>query len=170
MSGSGHGSNKSRAPRRPEPSAYQRALGLLVRREHSRRELARKLQARGVEAEEAAAALETLAHQGFQDDARFAEAFVRSRAAAGHGPQRIRAELAARGLARSLIDDALQTIAPDWLGLARSLISRRFPACGADSAQRRRAMDFLLRRGFEAGTARAALGAGRDDERVADEA
>ena len=38
---------------RPEPSAYQRALGLLVRRDHSRRELSRKLRSRGVEPEEA---------------------------------------------------------------------------------------------------------------------
>jgi regulatory protein len=170
MSRSDQGSTKSRAPPRPEPSAYQRALGLLVRREHSRHELARKLQARGVEAEAAAEALETLASQGFQDDARFAEAFVRSRAAAGQGPQRIRAELVARGLARALIDAALQTAAPDWLGLARSLIGRRFPACGQEPAQRRRALDFLLRRGFEPGTARAAIGTGREDEVAADEA
>ena len=41
-----------------EPSAYQRALGLLVRREHSRRELGRKLSAKGVERDDADQALD----------------------------------------------------------------------------------------------------------------
>ena len=36
---------------RPQPTATQRALGLLTRREHSRRELTRKLAARGVATE-----------------------------------------------------------------------------------------------------------------------
>ena len=78
---------------RPEPSAYQRALGLLVRRDHSRRELSRKLRARGVESEEADAALLVLARQDFQNDARFAEDLARTRAGAGYGPRYIRAEL-----------------------------------------------------------------------------
>ena len=50
-----------RRGRRPQPTPVQRALGLLVRREHSRKELGRKLAARGVEAGEAEAAIERLA-------------------------------------------------------------------------------------------------------------
>ena len=49
--------------RREGADAYQRALGLLVRREHSRRDLARKLAQRGGEPAEAAAAVEKLAGQ-----------------------------------------------------------------------------------------------------------
>ena len=41
------------AKQREEPSAYQRALALLVRREHSRKELGRKLKAKGIEREDA---------------------------------------------------------------------------------------------------------------------
>ena len=37
--------------RQREQTPLQRALGLLVRREHSRKELGRKLKARGIEAE-----------------------------------------------------------------------------------------------------------------------
>lgn len=160
MAGSDSGSSKSRAPRRPEPSAYQRALGLLVRREHSRRELAKKLLARGIAAGDAEAALAALAKQDFQNDTRFAEALVRNRAAAGHGPMRVRAELAAHGLPRAEIDAALQAVAPDWPGLARALVLRRYPRLGDDPVQRRKAVDFLLRRGFDRALALVAAGRG----------
>jgi len=62
---------------RPEPTPVQRALGLLVRREHSRKELVRKLRGRGVEPEAAVAAVGRLAEEGWQDDARFAASLVR---------------------------------------------------------------------------------------------
>src|SRR5262245_56659370 len=53
---------RERKPRRPrpEPTPTQRALGLFVRREHSRRELTRKLTARGVERDDAVAAVDKL--------------------------------------------------------------------------------------------------------------
>jgi len=51
--------------------AYQQAMGLLVRREHSRRELKQKLRQRGKEADEIDTALESLSRQDFQNDARF---------------------------------------------------------------------------------------------------
>src|SRR3546814_4748731 len=77
-----------RKRRRPEPSPAQRALGLLVRREHSRKELANKLAARGVAREDAEAAVERMAAEGWQDDARFATSLARMRAGAGYGPIR----------------------------------------------------------------------------------
>lgn len=67
------GTGAARKRRRPEPTPVQRALGLLVRREHSRKELSRKLAARGVPPDEAGAAIDKLAADGWQDDARFAE-------------------------------------------------------------------------------------------------
>src|SRR5687767_12564106 len=80
----------SQSPRRrrrqKEQTPLQRALGLLVRREHSRKELTRKLLARGVERDEAEAAVARLAGEGWQDDVRFAELLVRSRASTGYGP------------------------------------------------------------------------------------
>ena len=142
---------------RPEPSAYQRALGLLVRREHSRQELSRKLRARGVEAEEADSALTTLARQDFQNDARFAEALARSRAVAGYGPVRIRAELGTHGLGRDLVDAALAACEGNWQAMANQLVERRFGSKDmADPAIRRKAVDFLLRRGFDQKVAYAA--------------
>lgn len=143
--------------RRPEPSATQRALGLLTRREHSRKELTRKLAARGVDAGEVEAAVERLAGEGWQDDARFAESLVRGRANAGYGPLHIRAELGTHGLDREAVAVALDTFEGDWTEVARDLVRRRFGDAGPrDLAQRRKAADLLLRRGFDGGTIRTA--------------
>ena len=148
----------------PEPTAYQRALGLLVRREHSRKELGRKLLSKGVEREDLDLALETLRRQDFQNDARFAAALARSRSSSGYGPARIRAELAQHGLSRDEVSAALDACETDWDAAARSLADRRYGGKDLkDPALRRKAVDFLLRRGFEQRSAYAAANA-RPDE------
>ncbi len=148
----GAGADKESPRRRraaPEPSPAQRALGLLVRREHSRKELTRKLQLRGVEPEEATAAAERMAEAGWQDDARFAGFLVRNRAAQGHGPVRIRAELATHGLDEAIVQAAMESHEGDWQESANTLVARRFgPALRNDRALQRKAGEFLLRRGF----------------------
>ena len=152
-----------RKPRRPEPTPAQRALGLLVRREHSRKELTRKLTARGVEADEARAAVELMRNEGWQDDARFAESLVRNRAAGGYGPNHIRAELGTHGLDRDAVAAALEGFDGDWTEVARSLIRRRFGEGGpGDPVQARKAADLLARRGFGGEIIRKVL-RGRDD-------
>ncbi|MDQ3495170.1 MAG: recombination regulator RecX [Pseudomonadota bacterium] len=144
--------------RRPEPTPAQRALALLVRREHSRQELTRKLAARGVEATEAAAAVERMAREGWQDDSRFALALARSRAINGYGPLRIRAELAMHGIPEDAIARAFQALAEsgedDWQARAAGLVERRFGGFPGGLAARRRVADLLARRGFDADTVR----------------
>ncbi len=144
--------------RRPEPSPTQRALGLLTRREHSRQELARKLLQRGVETAVAATVIDKLSAAGWQDDARFAESLLRSRAGSGYGPGWIRAELATHGLGGQLIAATLDGFEGDWAENARDLLQRRHPqALAGDRDARRKAMDFLLRRGFGMEHVRAAI-------------
>lgn len=150
--------------RRPELSPTQRAMGLLTRREHSRRELALKLTSRGVEPDDARAVIDKLANAGWQDDARFAELLVRSRANTGYGPVRIRAELATHALSTEIIAEALHAFEGDWPGLARQLLRRRHPAAlGDDRAAQRKGAELLLRRGFGMDQVRAALRAGSDE-------
>ncbi|MGX5732429.1 recombination regulator RecX [Pseudoxanthomonas beigongshangi] len=150
------GSPRRRRPR-TEQTPVQRALGLLTRREHSRRELERKLASRGVTMEEARAAVDRLAGEGWQDDRRFAELLVRSRAGSGYGPLRIRAELATHGLDREAIATAMDTFDGDWTETARDLVRRRFGPGGLNELEgRRKAADFLIRRGFDGGSVRAA--------------
>lgn len=138
-------------------TTYQQALGLLVRREHSRRELKRKLKDRGREAEEINDALEKLCRQDFQNDERFAMALARSRQSAGYGPNRIRAEMSQHSLGSDLSEQAISSLSCDWLEMAKELIGRRFlRKIQADPMQARKAVDFLLRRGFDTKTAYAA--------------
>ncbi|GGA71431.1 regulatory protein RecX [Arenimonas soli] len=145
-------------PRGEAADAYQRALGLLVRREHSRRDLSRKLAQRGVEPAEADAAVERLAEQGYQDDSRFAASFARDRAGSGYGPVRIRVELAGHGLGEDAIQVALDACEADWPASARRQVERRWTAAVlADPNRRRKAVEFLLRRGFDQDSAWAAV-------------
>jgi regulatory protein len=155
------------AGRRPEPTPAQRALALLATREHSRPELARKLRARGVPADEARSAVARMTEAGWQDDLRFACSLVRSRVAGGQGPVRIRAELASHGIAEIVAGEAFAALAQagddDWLARARDLIRRRFGAELDSLPLRRRAAHFLLRRGFDADVVRAVTRAGPVD-------
>ncbi len=149
--------------KRRELSVTQRALGLLTRREHSRKELTRKLTSRGMDAAEVEAAVARLTQDGWQNDRRFAESLVRSRAANGYGPVRIRAELATHGLDREGIAAALDTFHGDWADTASDLVRRRYgPVAAFDPNQRRKAADFLIRRGFDPETVRVALRPGGD--------
>ena len=154
-------SEQSPAPKRgrrfKEQTPVQRALGLLVRREHSKKELNRKLQARGIEPEAAQAAVERLAGEGWQDDVRFAASVVRNRASSGYGPLHIRAELGTHGLDSDAVSAAMATFEGDWTENALDLIRRRFGEDGpVDLAQRRKAADLLARRGFDGNTIRLA--------------
>ena len=72
-------------------SLHERALRCLAQREHSRAELARKLGSLG-EADEVNAELDRLTELGLLSDARFADAYVRAKAAR-FGASRLRLEL-----------------------------------------------------------------------------
>lgn len=136
---------------------------MLVRREHSRRELKRKLTSKGADAEQAEQTLDTLAEQNFQSDQRYALAFARSRAHAGYGPVRIRVELATHALASDEILAALAGCETDWTAAAADLVARRYrPDDLADSGKRRKVIEFLLRRGFGLDDATAAIRAAVD--------
>ncbi|MDO5504845.1 MAG: regulatory protein RecX [Pseudoxanthomonas suwonensis] len=156
---------KPRRKRRPEATPEQRALGLLVRREHSRKELARKLVQRGVEPDQAETAVGRMQAEGWQDDARFAEALVRSRGFGGHGPIRIRAELAMHGLEPEVVAAALEAFEGDWTAIARGLVRRRHGQFARDDrVTQRKAAALLVRRGYSADQIRAATRFDPDDE------
>lgn len=142
---------------RQPPSPLHRAVGLLSRREHSRRELRQKLIQRGVEADEAEAAIERLGESGLQDDGRFAQSLIRQRSAAGYGPRYIEAELATHHIGDAEAAAALEELAPDWTEIAADLLQRRFPAGLDDPRARRRAQALLIRRGFDGECIRAAM-------------
>ncbi|PJK08122.1 recombination regulator RecX [Lysobacteraceae bacterium NML120232] len=140
---------RPRRRQRREQTPAQRALGLLVRREHSRKELLQKLKARGIADEEAHAAVAQMTDAGWQSNQRFAESLARNRAMQGYGPLHIRAELAAHGLESETISHAIESVEENWAQLAHNLVQRRFgEALAEDPARQRKAADLLLRRGF----------------------
>lgn len=141
---------------RPPATAMQRALGLLTRREHSRKELTRKLVSRGVDAAEVEAAVDKLTAAGWQDERRFAENLVRARASAGYGPLHIRAELATHDLPADVRAAALEAFDGDWAEVASDLVRRRFGRLDDARARERKAVDLLIRRGFPGDVARSA--------------
>jgi regulatory protein len=140
------------------PACTRAALELLARREHSRRELTRKLAARGFPDHVVTPVLDELERTGALANSRFTETFVRSRIAKGQGPQRIRAELAQRGIADAAADDGLAAADVDWLATIRAVRAKRFgPELPRDYAERARQARFLQYRGFDSAQIRAAL-------------
>ena len=141
-----------------EPACTRAALEFLARREHSRRELTRKLGTRGFPDEIIGAVLDELERSGSLADSRFTDTFVRSRIAKGHGPQRIRAELAQRGIVDTEADDGLRGADVDWLATIRAVRRKRFgPELPRDYAERAKQARFLQYRGFDREQIRAAL-------------
>lgn len=143
---------RKRSPSEP-PGAYDTALGLLARREHSARELKRKLFRRGHAVTEAEEALGALKRADYQDDGRFAAALARKRIAAGYGPAMILAELRSHGIAREAAEPVLEGI--DWLEQAVALARRR-GRLATDTDGRRRLAQWLSQRGFPADAVRGA--------------
>jgi regulatory protein len=125
------------------PACTRVALEFLARREHTRRELTRKLAARGFPDDIIAAALDGL---------------ERTRIAKGQGPQRIRAELVQRGIADGEANDGLRAADVDWVATIRAVRAKRFgPELPRDYAERARQARFLQYRGFDSAQIRAAL-------------
>lgn len=151
-------------PPRDKPSALGKTLDLLSRREHSRSELATKLTRTGYAREEAAAAIEVAVDREYQSDGRFAGSIARSRAAGGHGPRRIAAELKSHGVDDADIGAALAELAIDWRESARRQLERHFGRSPpADARERARRAAFLLRRGFDGATVSALVRADTGD-------
>ena len=145
-------------------TAPARAVGLLARREHSARELQRKLEARGYEEADAAKAVEKLGRAGLQSNERYAEQLTRTRIAQGYGPVRIRAELEMSGLSGEQIDAALEASGCDWKQLAADAHARKFGRAPRNGVERMKQNRFLYSRGFDADLIRAVLkGAAEED-------
>jgi regulatory protein len=120
------------------------------------RELRAKLARKGFPPEQCDALVGDLSEIGLLDDAKYAQLWVESRAVfKPMGASRLRAELARKGIARELIDQALSDSREDRdedgaaLELARKKL-RTMRSLEPDAARRRLA-GFLGRRGFPGG-------------------
>jgi regulatory protein len=124
---------------------------VLSRREHSARELAGKLRARGFSEEVVSSLVAELTEENLLSDQRFAEALVHVRSERGYGPARIARELRDKGVSEQIIADWVDERDPDWLARLRQLNLKKYgDAPPADAKERARRMRFLYARGFTA--------------------
>ena len=121
-----------------------RALRHLVRREHSRSELARKLAPHAQSAEALAALLDELLSRRQLSDERYAEERVRV-LSRKYGSAKIRHDLRAKGIS----SDIVEAIASDGeLERARAILARKYRESATTPEERAKRARFLQGRGF----------------------
>lgn len=132
----------------PEPGdARARALALLARREHTRVELARKLQAAGFDAGDVQPLLDEFESRNWLSDRRFAESWVADHCAKA-GSVKLAYELRQRGVPEAMIDEVLRETRDTELERARAVWQKKFKSAPTDPADTARQMRFLQSRGF----------------------
>jgi len=135
--------------------AYECALRALHHRDRTELEIDERLRARGFSNDERSRAIETLRRTGLVDDDRFAHARAASLAERGAGNALIRARLAQAGVARDLVDRALDAVERE-VARARRVVGRRGPSP--------KTARYLYRKGFSEGVIRAVIAEGDDGE------
>ena len=131
---------------RPDsPAALKaRALRHLVRREHSRAELARKLAPHAGSHEELEALLDSLVARKQLSDERYAEERARV-LARKYGAARIRHDLKAKGISDGIVG---AVSSEGELERARTILERKYREPAASREERVRRARFLQGRGF----------------------
>src|SRR5215207_7273155 len=132
---------------------YDRALNVLAFRGRSSSELARSLLRKGEEKPHVDWAIARLTEQGLLDDAAFARAFTRAKVVGGkQSRRRVQQDLARKGVARSVTDDAIDKVfeeeAVDQRGIVEEAARKKLAGL-EPSIQRRRLYAYLARRGYE---------------------
>ena len=127
---------------------YNKALDLLSRREHSRKELFLKLINRFESQEEINLTLDKLEGKKLLSDSRFAEEYVQARRKKGFGPIKISAELEKRGIYETLISKEIDKF-DDWEKIAELSFKKKFPGgVSKDFRKLQKQKNFLSNKGF----------------------
>jgi regulatory protein len=95
--------------------------------------------------------LDWMVEYSYQDDKRFANMFVRSRAVSGYGPIRIRLELNQKGIKEYLVENAFEENLSEinWSDEVDRLIEKKAKNLDIqDMKARSKVMGYLQRRGF----------------------
>ncbi|MDD1617571.1 MAG: regulatory protein [Methylococcaceae bacterium NSP1-2] len=124
-------------------------LRLLMRREHSQKELLTKLVAKGFNKNDILPVIEELANQGWQSDTRYAESYTRHRIQKGYGSLAISYELKQNGVNAVNLDNIMLAFADSWLELLEQVYHKKYDhntrLSRSEWAKRCR---FLMQRGF----------------------
>jgi len=132
----------------PEPGDLrERALRLLARREHSRAELARKLEHAGFVRDDIAPLLDAFEAKNWLSDRRFAESYVADHRARA-GSVKLAYDLRQRGVPDSIIEAVLSDNRDSELERAREVWKKKFRSAPADAAEKAKQIRFMQSRGF----------------------
>ena len=136
--------------------AYNYAVSLLARRDHSEKELKDKLSLKGYK-EGADEAIEKLKAGGYVSDERFARLFTRElRLLKKYGRKRIEQELYRKGIDRDIISEVISETEFDEDELV-SLTRRKYGRYLGDEKGLQKTVNGLLRMGYTYGEIRDAL-------------
>jgi regulatory protein len=139
------------------------ALNYLAAQARTAAELRRSLRRRGFEEHVAHEVVAWAEERRYVDDAEYARSYVRARfGGRGHGPARLRQELARRGVAREAVAAAIDEMLEeaDVAEAAVDVARPRWRALAGETDPRRRrqkTLEFLVRRGFDYDDAREAV-------------
>eukprot|EP01042_Synura_sphagnicola_P030584 gene30584-39405_t len=151
---------------RPQLSLKARALKYLTSREHSRLELARKLNPYAQDGDDIVALLDWLETEKFLSQERFSESLVHRRAGR-YGNNRIFSELQSHGIAGEALAEVKQELAQGESARACEVLRRKFAAAPEDALARAKCQRFLQQRGFSHRVIQAAVKtAWQDDDDV----
>jgi len=145
------------------PSLTGRALRLLSQREHSRRELERKLARFEEQPGNLAAVLDDLQAKGFINEERVIASVIHRRAGK-LGTARVRQELLDKGLDPAAVADAVDQLRQTELERARAVWQKKFGTPPADASERARQSRFLSARGFSGQVIQRLLAGGSEDD------
>ena len=134
-------------PKRLGPSLKMRALGYLSRREHSRAELARKLEPHAESKQVLDDLLDELEQRKHLSDQRFADARAHT-LGQRYGSRRLQAELRGRGLSDDIVRSTVDASKEGELERARAVWTRKFGTLPANASERGKQARFLLTRGY----------------------
>jgi len=146
-----------------EPTLRERALKLLARREHSRKELGRKLAEHTEDPEAVERTLDECEARGWLSEKRVVEQLVHNRRSR-FGIRRIERDLEAKGVSGDAKAAALAQLKDGELDAARAIWRRKFGGrLPGNPAERARQARFLQGRGFELGVILKVIGGEGED-------
>lgn len=131
----------------------KRAMNLLQKKNFAENELRTKLSDGGYPAEIIDTAIEYVRSYGYIDDVRYASDYIRYHSSQGRGKNRIRMDLARKGISSDDFEKAWDEMSeldlvPDSGEAIRALLEKKHFSPDMDIKEKNRIIAFLIRRGY----------------------
>ena len=127
---------------------YNKALDILSRREHSKKELTDKLLKKFDVPELIESVLDSLSKRNLINDSRYCEAYIVARKRKGFGPNKIHYELTNKGIKESISNEIISA-EDSWEDAALQAFKKKYKGgIAEDTKERLKQKNFLHNRGF----------------------